>query len=410
MKTRWELLFVAWTVLTVNTWAEAYPTDPPELPPVVSVDTVPMFQLFQLIDDGYTEEISWEDAHGEFVDVHTYIPDVTVDQAWAYLESIYNLPEWTMSVRDVEQIDDLDGMPRYMATENLPPYGNIYFLEEKHPEKHMVDWWVGHSPDYIWMRYSMRILDAQEYMGKPGVLFTWVNFGHENFWSDPILMQGFLQMKPAHGLEQENFSKILQYRAAGNTEPLTLDKMAELGVINASLMAPQELWELLAQGVTPTVPWEEQYGDFIGSHTFLPFASDEVVASYVLNPDNLEDWTVSLRPFHFGGDESFIGIERLSPFGLVRGKTDIHSDSNTMDLRMSPVRVDPSGQRLIMNSTIRILDGMETIGREGTVIYWISYRNEAYKGDWLFEQYYWKYLPVRNDYGTNNIGVFTGAW
>lgn len=410
MRARLGLLLPAVAVLTVNAEAGACPTDPPDLPAVVSVDTMPAGELFQLVQDGYTDEVAWEDAYGEFVDVHTYIPDVTVDQAWAYLESIYNLPEWTMSVREVERIDDLNGMVRYRATENLPPYGSIYFLEEKHPEKHMIDWWVGHTPDYIWMRYSMRILDAEEVMGKPGVVFTWVNFGHDNFWSDPVLNQGFLQMKPAHALEQQNFVKILQYRAAGNTEPLTLEKMEELGVVNAVLVPPEELWALLAAGVTPTVPWEELYGDFVSSHVFFPGIPEEEVASYLLDPYNMEDWTLSLRHLHFGQDGGFVGIEHLTPFGVMLGETDIHAPSNTMDLRMSPVRVDPLNEYPdVMNTTLRVLDGMETVGRDGTVVYWISYRNEAYAGDFLFE-HYWKYLPVRDDYAANNIGVLTGAW
>ena len=410
MRAQLGLLLPAIAVLTLNTEARACPTDPPELPPVVSVDTMPAWQLLQVVEDGYSEEVAWEDAYGEFVDIHTYIPDVTVDQAWSYLENIYNLTEWTMSVRDVEQIEDLNGMVRYHATENLPPYGDIYFLEEKHPDKHMIDWWVGHAPEDIWMRYSMRILDAQEFMGKPGVVFTWVNFGHENFWSDPILNQGFLQMKPAHAIEQQNFVKILEYRAAGNTEPLTLEKMEELGIINAVLTPPEELWALLAGGVTETVAWDDLYGDFIGSHIFLPGVPDEEVASYVLDPHSMEDWTLSLRYLHFGQNDNFIGLEQLTPFGVMLGQTDIHPESNTMDVRMSPVRVDPLNHYPdVMNSTLRILDGMETIGRDGTVIYWISYHNDAYEGDPLFE-HYWKYLPVRNDFAGGNIGALTGAW
>lgn len=409
MNARIGLAVTATAVLTLTAQAKACP-DPPAPPPVISVDTMSVFQLMQLVNDGYSDEVAWEDAHGEFVDVHTYIPGVTVEQAWGYLESIYNLPEWTMSVREVVQIDDLDGQVRYMATENLPPYGHIYFLEEKHPDQHMIDWWVGHTPDDIWMRYSMRILDAQQYMGKPGVVFTWVNFGHENFWSDPILMQGFLQMEPAHRIEQNNFVKILQYRAAGNTEPLTPEIMIQLGVINAALIPPEELWALLAGGVTPTIPWSDLYGEFIGSHIFLPDVADEDVADFVLDPENLEDWTVSLRELQFNQHGGFIGLERLSPFGVVRGRATTHLPSNTMELQMSPLRHDPFGRKpFVMNTSIRVLDGFRTIGREGTVLCWISYANEAQNDDWLLEQY-WKYLPVRNDLAGNNIGFFTGAW
>lgn len=268
-------------------------------------------ELRSHIRDAYTPEIKWEDAYGQFVDIHTYIDDVTPLQAWDYLEDIFNLPEWTMSVRDVQPMSDHNGMARYTATENLPPFGPIYFLEEKHPDLKTIDWWVGHDPEDIWMRYSMRILDAQSYMGRPGAVFTWVNFGHENFWSNDILMQGFLQMKPAHQIEQNNFVKILKWRVAGNAEePLTPEKMKELDLINVATVEPPEmLWQILVEGVTESVPWEVLYGDFVGSHAFLRNVQAVDAASYVLDPHNLQDWTVSLRNLALNDEGSFRAVE-----------------------------------------------------------------------------------------------------
>lgn len=105
------------------------------------------------------------------------------------------------------------------------------------------------------------------------------------------------------------------------------------------------------------------------------------------------------------------------------GVFDVHEDSQTLDLRMSPARFDPSEQAcsdspdsdspstdsgskcFVMNASVRFLDGMNTIGREGTVIYWISYYHQVYSGSRRFEEY-WKYLPIRNRFGASNIATF----
>jgi len=200
-----------------------------------------------------------------------------------------------MSVRNVQPFGDLNGRPRYVADEHLPPGGNIYFLEEEDPSSRTVDWWVGHDPENNWMRYTIRVLDAEDVMGKPGVVLTWVNFGHANFQADPVLQQGFLMMEIAHGFERDNLSAILQWRAAGHSEPLDPATMADLGLFNVELLDPMTIWGTIAAGVTPTVPWESYYGDFIGTHFYLPNVPPEETWEYLSTLDNFEDWTVSLR-------------------------------------------------------------------------------------------------------------------
>jgi hypothetical protein len=379
-------------------------------PVVVSVDTVPRAQLLQMIHGGYQEEIDWADAYGDFVDVHAYVPyvpGVTVDQAWEYIQDIRNLEDWTMSVRNLQPMGTLDGRTRYVAEERLPPGGNIYFLEEKDPVSRTVDWWVGHDPEDIWMRYYMRVLDAEEVIGKPGVVITWVNFGHENFKRNPDLQQGFLMMKIAHGLERDNLAQVLAYRAEGNTGPLSPDTMAQLGLVNVELYDPMMIWGMIASQVTPTVPWSEYYGDFIGSHFFLPGVGFDETFGYLEEPSNMEDWTVSLR--NVRRCEGGLRVnDRLGFYGALDARWEVYPGSQTIDLFMRPVGHGRWGGGNLFNSTMRVLDGMETTGEEGSVVVWIGYRHEVMEENWALGQY-WKYLPVRNRFGAQNVGVLLGA-
>ncbi|HEY3354689.1 MAG TPA: hypothetical protein VGQ83_15660 [Polyangia bacterium] len=369
---------------------------------LVSVDTVQRTELLDQIHAGYTDQLTWEDAYTSYVDVHGYVPNVTADFAWNYVQDIYNLQEWTISVRNVQPMSDWQGRTRYAATEAMPPGGYDYFLERKDPESRTIDWWVGKAPEDIWMRYSIRIVDAQEVLGKPGIVITWVNFGHEKFLLDPMLHQGFLMMKIAHGIERDNLGKILQWRAAGNTAPLTPAVAAELGLINVELYEPMSIWFMVGSRLRPTVSWSEHYGDFIGNHFFLPGVAVPAAWSFVTNPFNMEDWTVSLRNIQ-GNETEFTGEERLRPHGRLRGKIVRYAGAKTIDLLVAP-EAEPAP---IMNSTLRVLDGAETNGMSGTVVVWITYRHDGLDQPRFGD--YWKYLPAQNKIDAQNIGALIGA-
>lgn len=164
------------------------------------------------IKPGHSETISWGRAHGQYVNVHGFAEGVPTDKAYEYIQEIVNLEEWTMSVRNVRPMPDLQGRKRYQAEDSLAPGGTIYFLENKVPETKLVEWWVGHSPEDIWMYYCMRVLDGQEIMGRPGSVITWVNFSHANFARNEMLSKGFTLMPVAHGIERDNLLKILVHK------------------------------------------------------------------------------------------------------------------------------------------------------------------------------------------------------
>lgn len=171
------------------------------------------------IRPGLRERLSWDEAYGRFVNVHGFAEGVDPEAAWQYVSNIKSLEEWTMSVRNIEPMGEWQGRKRYRAEDSLAPGGVIYFLEKKVPEGRTVQWWVGHSPEDIWMSYCMRVLDGRAVLGRPGAVITWVNFAHANFERNEILCQGFRLMPLAHGLERDNLIKILESRHGSKTGP-----------------------------------------------------------------------------------------------------------------------------------------------------------------------------------------------
>lgn len=388
------------SALAVPARALAQPTG------LVSVDTYPEPQLWEIIEAGFTDGFTWEEAYGTYVDVNAYVPGVNVEDAWEYVHDIHHLEEWTISVRNLAPMADLDGRTRYSAFEAMPGGGDIYFLEEKDHETHTVDWWVGHSPEDIWMRYYVRVLDAEEVLGRPGIVLTWVNFGHANFDRDPNLKMGFLAMKIAHAIERDNLGKILQWRAAGNTGPVTTEVRAELGLISLELYDAMSIWFMVMAQLRPTVTWDELYGgEFIGSHYYLPDVPRESAWSLLASVDNLPDWTVSLRNVLHLPDwgDYFLAVERLVPRGAVIGKHSTYPASATIDLRMAPLFVTEP----VMSSTLRVLDGPVTNGKPGTVVVWIQFRHDGLSACPLLADY-WHYLPVLDELAAGNVAYLLG--
>ncbi len=396
--------------LLLTVAAQAQDRQPKPLPDgIVSVDTYSKGELQRMIEAGYRPEIPWMEAYGEFVDVNAYVPGLSVAEAYDYVQDTNHLAEWTISVRNIQPMGQLNGRNRVSATESMPPGGTIYLLEEKHPEVSTMEWWVGHSPDDIWMRYYIRILDAQVYMGKPGIIIDWVNFGHANFDRNPDLKQGFLGMKIAHAIERDNMIKILRWRQAGNTGPVDDAVSQELGLINLSTYPAMDIWNMVAAQVAPTVKWEQLYGPFISSHFYLVDQPVDKVWNYLKDPRNRDRWTVSMRNVIDVPGNGFLAFENLEPLGPAMAEQEISEASKTLDLRISSPRYyDRLGTTKWMTSTMRVLDGPESVGKPGSVVVWTTFHHAAY--DVLPElSETWKFLPVRNAFAARNLALLLGV-
>lgn len=409
MKKRWIVIAALLVVMLVA----VNPVQGRENTPagIVSVDSSSPAELYQKLAAGYVPQITWFDAYSKFVDVHTFIPDIDVEDAWAYVSDIRNLQQWTMSVRNIQQMPDLNGKTRYQAYDPLGPSpdgqglgGPIYFLEKINNEDRTVDWWVGHSPEDIWMYYYMRVQDAKPLTGKAGVILTWENFSHANFLRDEVLQTGFLMMPIAHGLERDNLVKILKYRAQGHTGDVTVDVMRQLGLINVELCDPDYLFRVLIfSQIRPSVAWEEYYNNFIGSHFFLPGVSADAVYRYLSVPEHMAKWTVSMRNIRALEGNRFEVVERLLPHGRLVGEMQLHPQTKTIDILMGPMGAVKSDgtSGLWITETFRVCDGMSSNGQEGAVVIRINFRHSMY--DEMPEL--WRYLPVRNKFEAQNLAV-----
>jgi hypothetical protein len=55
-----------------------------------------------------------------------------------------------------------------------------------------------------------------------------------------------------------------------------------------------------------------------------------------------------------------------------------------------------------MTSSVRVLDGMDAVGKPGTVVVWTTFKHAAYESvPALAEE--WRYLPVRNTFAAENV-------
>jgi hypothetical protein len=376
---------------------------------IVSVDTTAPYDLKQKIRDGYRTEVSWSDAFGEFVDVDAYVPNLNAEEAYAFIQDIYNLEQWTISVRNLTPAGTLNGRKRYQAAELMHPGGSIYMTEQKYPEVKTVDWWVGETADDIWMHYYVRIYDAQPLVGKPGVVINWVNFGNAKFEKDPGLMQGFLGMRIAHAIERDNLVKILNWRAAGHKEKVTPAIAQQLGLIDIETTAPLDIWNLVMGQITPTVTWDNLYGQFISSHFYVPNKSVDEVWCYLKSPHNMEQWTVSLRDVDDVRGPGFKAHELLEPHGPIFAEMSRSEGSHSLDLAALSGRYTHAlGHKPWMNSSMRVIDGMESVGKPGAVVVWTTFRHAAY--DQIPELgEYWKYLPVRNHFAAANMKLLLAS-
>jgi len=223
------------------------------------------------------------------------------------------------------------------------------------------------------------------------------------------LKQGFLQMKIAHGIERDNMIKILRWRQAGNTGAVTDASARQLGLINTSLYTPDAIWQMLASGVTPTVKWEQLYGPFISSHFYLVNQPVDKVWKYLKDPRNRNQWTVSMRDVIDIPGDTFWAFEMLAPAGPLIADQDISEPSKTMDLRISnPLYYGRLGLTKWMTSSMRVIDGPESVGKPGSVVVWTTFHHAAY--DALPElTELWKFLPVSNSYAAKNVGLLLAA-
>lgn len=186
---------------------------------LVSMDRFGLEELKNgFVKPGRREKLRWEEAYGESVNVHGHARSVPVEKAWEFLTDPANLEDWSTGVRGLKPMGEWRGRRRFYADHMLNPGGCIYLLHELHPESRTLDMWIGHDPEDIWMRFRIRVHDAEAVMGQPGSVITWTCFAHANHNRNSVLLEGFRLMPVAHQCELENLLKVLTHKYAPSLE------------------------------------------------------------------------------------------------------------------------------------------------------------------------------------------------
>jgi len=120
------------------------------------------------------------------------------------------------------------------------------------------------------------------------------------------------------------------------------------------------------------------------------------------SPRNLEQWTVSTRGVIDIPGTAFMAHETLEPRGPIFADMRLSEGSHSLDsAALSLGYMHFFGHTEWMNSSMRVIDGLESVGKPGSVVVWTTYHHTAY--DQLPElKEYWKYLPVRNQLAAAN--------
>lgn len=195
-----------------------------KIPGLVSCDNATfseeMKELEELTKPSYT--------HDEmFANWVTYVQHIEapIEAVYEYLANPYSVEEFTATLRKIEYC----GGGVYRGIEMLAPNTYTYIRIEAYADARVIDslcaWDQGLE---LWMRYHMRLLDAQVTIGKPGTLLLWNNCRHPYYdkasaappyvaeprsRTDRMWVGDFWRFfYAAHHIEARNLKRILEYR------------------------------------------------------------------------------------------------------------------------------------------------------------------------------------------------------
>jgi hypothetical protein len=138
----------------------------------------------------------------------------------------------------------------------------------------------------------------------------------------------------------------------------------------------KENLSLLARSTKSTYPAEEVFGEFVNVNGFIEAPLDAVF-DYLTNVYAFEEWTVSLRDFRYLGAGIYRGTDRITPKTEIFMKIESYREAGVVD----HICAWDQGDELWMRYHFRLLDGMKTVKRPGTVLAWFNAKHEYYATD-----------------------------
>jgi hypothetical protein len=123
----------------------------------------------------------------------------------------------------------------------------------------------------------------------------------------------------------------------------------------------------------PTYTREEIFGQYCHTAEYIRCPVD-IAFNYAANVYCLEEFTFSLRNFHYVGDRLYKGTEALAKDTSIFMRVDSYPDSRVVD----HLCAWDQGEELWMRYQFRFLDAMPTVRSPGTILLWSNCRHPYY--------------------------------
>jgi len=201
------------------------------IPDVRRVENFPKDQMQGLAMELTHAVYPHEQVYGKYCTLEEYV-DCPPEFAYEYLANVYNLEEWTYSMRDFGE-EDASGL--VCSLDKIGAETKIYTRTIANPAARTVDYHCSwDQPDHLWMIYLMRVVDAQLVFNKPGSVILWSNCKHPFYENNPFPESAPEDRKvwvgdlwpffyAGHYVEMQNLKNILEHKyKAGLLEDLTL--------------------------------------------------------------------------------------------------------------------------------------------------------------------------------------------
>ena len=167
-----------------------------------------------------------EEIYGPYCTIEEYI-NVPPETVYAYLKDVYNLEEWTYSLRGFEPVaKGSRGAPGELMVsfdkmgENTRIYTRVAACDAAMTVDYHCAW---DQPDKLWMIYLMRVVPAKLVLDKPGSVVLWTNCHHPFYDKNPYPEKSpsgrkvwvgdfWTYFYAGHTVELTNLKHILEHR------------------------------------------------------------------------------------------------------------------------------------------------------------------------------------------------------
>lgn len=141
-----------------------------------------------------------------------------------------------------------------------------------------------------------------------------------------------------------------------------------------------EIWPAIEKGTKDTYTHDEIYGEFCNVNLFVE-APFDMVFDYLSNVYSLEEWTVSLRGFRYVGGGIYRGYDSIATREAENTPIYMKFESYRNPGVVDHLCAWDQGEELWMRYHFRLVDGMRTVRRAGTVVSWFNARHPYYFHD-----------------------------